>query len=218
MSGDALREIRRILAERRSAREALDVEIAELETAERVVLRYAPDDLRESLADANGTTEADDSAEDSPSPGNRVGMRVAADAPLAGKSIRDAAKVVLSSADREMSYTDVAQHAVELGYRSRDGSSDLSKIAPSFYEMMRRYPDDFERRSHLFRLRVGGPASNHGINRLKKIEAVELALRELDRPSSIPDIYDKLIDMGYKQYRLGRASGCKSMNSTLRSS
>lgn len=63
---------------------------------------------------------------------------------LFGKSIVEAAQVVLGDVGGFKDYHEVAQMALERGYRSPKSGDDTDKVTRSFYEIMRKKTDVFE--------------------------------------------------------------------------
>jgi len=128
-------------AEIKAAHDALDAESADLDAAERVLLR---------LKAANGKPAKIPSKTLVPVSKNEAVIALS----FADMKITQAAETLLKEGENEpMHYGTLAKEAVARGYSPRQGTDEKS-VAWSFWHTMKRHPDKFEKTgSGFFRLK-----------------------------------------------------------------
>ena len=156
----------------RSRFEELQEEVSELEVAHRVLRRYFGNDSLSIIPRLPPYGSETDVRDETIVTNHHASAEPAEPAPgdLFGKSIREAARIVLGEID-SAEYGEIARLALARGYRSHKSGDDGEKITRSFYETMRRNPSDFVQSGAVFRLNLNPPGPDEppegGIDRIE---------------------------------------------------
>lgn len=121
---------------------------------------------------------------------------------LTGATIRDSIKAVLSECRKPLSYREIAEKAIQMGYRSPNPDGDFATTARSFATILRAAKFVKKNKNGLFSLNANEEGSSAPLHPAQEVgltraDAMESILRKLGRPASVGEILDALQQEGH---------------------